>query len=76
MALKRIKYVGPNDEVEIEWPLPGGRTVIKRNGHIDLPTRLAASFCEQEDNWRLDDPPAKKDEPAAKPEPVEKKGEG
>lgn len=76
MALKRVKYVGPNPEVEIEWPLPGGRTVVEKNGHVDLPTKLAASYCEQEDNWAVvEDESSKKDEPAAKAEPAQKKGD-
>lgn len=73
MALKRVKYIGPNDEVEIEWPLPGGRTIVKKGGHLDLPTRLAASFCEQESNWQVVDQAAKKEDPPA--EPAKKDGD-
>lgn len=51
MALKRIRYVGRNDAVTIEWPLPGGVTTVEHGGHVDLPTRLADTFLEQEDNW-------------------------
>lgn len=56
MALKRIKYVGPHDEVEIEWPLPGGRTVIKHGGHIDVPTRKAQEMARQTANWVIVEP--------------------
>lgn len=55
MALKRVRYVGPHPEVEVEWPLPGGRTVVKHGGHLDLPTKLAAAFLEQEENWAAED---------------------
>lgn len=76
MALKRLKYVGPHDEVEFEWPLPGGRTVIKHGAHIDLPTRKAQEMARQTANWVIVEPeaPAKKeDEPVA--EPAAKKGD-
>lgn len=81
MALKRIRYVGPHPEVEIEWPLPGGRTVVKHGGHVDLPTKLANSFLEQEANWATvvetkphPKPVEKKDEPAEAP--AVEKGDG
>lgn len=57
MVLKRVKYVGREDAVEIEHPAGQWQTV-KRLGHIDVPTKLAGSLLEQEDNWQAVDPPA------------------
>lgn len=82
MALKRIRYVGPHPEVEIEWPLPGGRTIVKKGGTLDLPTRKAQEMARQTGNWEIVEPETerrshtqadKKDEPAA--EPAGKKGD-
>lgn len=50
MALKKITYVGPFDEVEIEAPL-GGWLTCKRSGTVEVPADLAASLLEQADNW-------------------------
>lgn len=68
MALKRVRYIGPHPEVEVEWPLPGGRTVIKKGGHLDVPTRHAQEMARQSDNWEIVDD-KKADEPEAAPEP-------
>lgn len=74
MALKRVKYIGPHDEVEIEWPLPGGRTVVKHGDHLDLPTRKAQEMAHQTANWVIVEPePAKKEDTPAKPA---EKGDG
>ncbi len=84
MALKRIKYIGPHPEVEIEWPLPGGRTIVKKGGTLDLPTRKAQEMARQTANWEIVEDPkpedrrvhtqAKNDEPAEPP--ASKKGDG
>lgn len=84
MALKRVKYVGPHPEVEIEWPLPGGRTIVKKGGYLDVPTRKAQEMARQTGNWEIVEPEAeerrvhtqadKKDEPAEAP--AVKKGDG
>lgn len=81
MALKRVKYVGPHPEVEIEWPLPGGRTIVKKGGTLDLPTRKAQEMARQTGNWEIVEPEPErkvhtqdnKDAPAA--EPASKKGD-
>jgi hypothetical protein len=67
MALRRVKYIGPHPEVELEWPLPGGRTVVKKGGHLDVPTRKAQEMARQSDNWEIVEPDDKKDEAAPEP---------
>lgn len=72
MALKRIRYIGPHPEVEIEWPLPNGRTVVKKGGHVDLPTRLAQQYASQPRNWEIVDDSKKE----AAADAAGKKGDG
>jgi hypothetical protein len=50
VALKKVTYIGPFDEVEIETPL-GGWLTCKRNCTVEVTADLAASLCEQADNW-------------------------
>lgn len=57
--LKKITYVGPFAEVEIETAL--GAWVTCRNGStVEVADALAASLLEQADNWQ----------PAGKPAPT------
>jgi hypothetical protein len=51
MATKRITYVGPHDEVEIEHPVAGWLTVA-RNGEITVGGDLADALLEQPTNWQ------------------------
>jgi hypothetical protein len=51
MALKRVRYVGPYPEVELQNTV--GEWVTVANGAtIDVSSALAASLCEQPDNWQ------------------------
>lgn len=52
--LKRLKYVGRYSEVEFQNAV-GDWVSVKRNGTVDLPTRLANEMAEQTDNWEIVD---------------------
>ena len=51
MALKRVEYVGPADEVEFEVG-PDQWVTCKRGANVEVPAGLADGLCEQQDNWR------------------------
>ena len=51
MALKRVEYVGPADEVEFE-AAPDVWVTCRRGETVEVPEVFAAGLCEQADNWR------------------------
>lgn len=51
MATKKIRYVGPHEAVYL--PLPDGREeMVERHHQVEVPTDLANSLLEQEENWK------------------------
>ena len=66
--MRRLKYVGPHDAVEV--PLVDGSTVVVERDKIgEFEDAVAASLVEQVNNWETADgvKPAKSDAPK-KPE--------
>lgn len=57
-----LRYVGPYDAVEIEWPV-GAMTTVARGTTIELPARIAGASPTEDDpgagllaqpgNWEL-----------------------
>jgi hypothetical protein len=48
--MKKVKYGGRHDAVELE--LPDGREIVVEHGkHVEVDDDLALRLCEQEDNW-------------------------
>lgn len=64
MAVKKVKYVGPHEAVEIQNEA-GDWVTVKRLAQIEVPTRQANEMAEQEDNWALVEAP--KDDPKPTP---------
>lgn len=79
MALKRIRYVGPQRPgVVIEHP-PGRWVDVPFEGTVDLPTRLAESFAEQVGVWEIVDTrqaAAKAKDSSGQADPAGVEGEG
>lgn len=48
--LRRVRYTGPFEAVEIEHPL-GRRLRVERGEVVRLPARLAVPLLRQPDNW-------------------------
>jgi hypothetical protein len=48
---KHVTYVGSFDEVEIEVA-PGRWAAVKHGASIEVGDDLAASLCDQDDNWQ------------------------
>jgi len=47
--MKRIKYVGPHDAVDVP---AAGLEGVKRGAVVEVSNELADSLLEQVDNWR------------------------
>lgn len=52
MALRRVKYVGPHPEVELQNTV-GDWVTVKAGGTIDVSSALADSLVEQTANWEI-----------------------
>jgi hypothetical protein len=49
-----VRYVGRYPEVEFQNGV-GDWVSVKKNGTVDLPTRLADEMAEQTENWEIVD---------------------
>jgi len=49
--VKKLTYIGPHDEVEIEVA-PNKWADVKSEGTIEVGDQLAESLLEQPDNWK------------------------
>ena len=71
--MRRLKYVGPHDAVEV--PLVDGSTVVVEKNEVgEFDDALAASLAEQSNNWEAADG-AKTAKPEAPKKPESKTGE-
>lgn len=52
MALKRVKYVGPHPEVELQNTV-GDWVTVKHGATVDVSSSLAESLAEQPANWEI-----------------------
>lgn len=74
--MKRIKYVGPHDAVDV--PV-AGLEGVERGKPVELDDELAAALLEQVDNWQPVQPPSKRaasKKAAAKPAAAGESTEG
>lgn len=49
--MKKLTYIGPHDEVEVEVA-PNKWAEVKNNGTIEVSDQLAEALLEQPDNWK------------------------
>lgn len=52
MALKRVRYIGGNAEVELQNTV-GDWVTVKQGDTLDVSSKLADSLAEQAANWEI-----------------------
>jgi hypothetical protein len=52
MTTRKVRYVGPHDEVTLDPMDAPGTWQVKRNHAVEVPTDLAKRLLEQVDIWQ------------------------